>query len=85
LRWRTQLPRRKAAAAWICERLCRSVCGALRIGGSALPNTFSVTLVNAGTCYVTVSEQLLRRGKFNGAYCMSLESSQGAAQLLQAR
>ena len=43
-----------------------------------LPNALSATLSASGTYGVTVSEAILKTGKFSGPCCVTLESS-GAA------
>ena len=43
-----------------------------------LPNVVAAILSASGTYGVTVSEAILKTGKFSGAYCVTLESS-GAA------
>lgn len=59
--------------------------GLFKSDTSALPNTITATLPRTGTFYVTVSELLLRSGKFSGDYCVSLESSQNAWQTFKKR
>ena len=59
--------------------------GLLRLDGTVLPNTITVTLPRTGAFYVTVSELLLGTGKFSGAYCVSLESSGNAWQTFRRR
>jgi len=54
--------------------------GVLQTDGSTLPNVVSATLSKAGTYYVTVSELLLKSGKFTGAYCVTLTSTKSAWQ-----
>jgi hypothetical protein len=54
--------------------------GLLRLDATALPNTITATLPRTGKHSVTVAELLWRTGKFSGAYCVSLESSQNAWQ-----
>ena len=49
--------------------------GLLRIDGSGLPNEVSAMLPRAGTYYVLVSA-LPGRARFEGDYCVTLESSQ---------
>jgi hypothetical protein len=58
--------------------------GLLKIDASALPNLVGATLPRTGTYWVTVTE-LLGRGRFTGAYCLTLESSGSAWQSLQKR
>ena len=50
----------------------------LKADNTVLPNALSATLSASGTYGVTVSEAILKTGKFSGAYCVTLESS-GAA------
>jgi hypothetical protein len=63
----------KAALALVGTRV-------LKTDASALPNVVTATLPSNGTYLVTVSEQLSRRGRFNGAYCLTLQSSGAAWQ-----
>jgi PKD repeat protein len=59
------------------------------IDRSALPNTITATLPATGKYYLIVSEQPKFRGKwfrgrrFQGDYCLTMESSQGAWQTLE--
>lgn len=59
--------------------------GLFRSDASTLPNTITATLPRTGVFYVAVSETLLGKGKFSGAYCASLESSQNAWQTFKKR
>jgi uncharacterized repeat protein (TIGR01451 family) len=54
--------------------------GLLKADTSNLPNVVTATLPKTDAYFVTVSELLLKQGKFSGAYCLSLESSQNAWQ-----
>jgi hypothetical protein len=54
--------------------------GLLKSDSSALPNVITTTLSKSGTFGVTVTEHSLTRTRFNGAYCVTLESSLGAWQ-----
>ena len=54
--------------------------GLLKADTSILPNVVTATLPKTDAYFVTVSELLLKQGKFSGAYCLSLESSQNAWQ-----
>jgi hypothetical protein len=56
----------------------------LRTDSSALPNEIMATLPATGAYQITIAEQpkLLSRNRFRGDYCVTLESSGGAAQTL---
>lgn len=54
--------------------------GLLRRDATDLPNTITATLPRTGKYFVTVSELLLKTGKFKGDYCVSVESTQNAWQ-----
>jgi hypothetical protein len=52
--------------------------GVLKTDATTLPNVVTTTLPRTGTYYVTVSEVLKRKGRFGGAYTVSLESTLAA-------
>jgi hypothetical protein len=54
--------------------------GLLRLDATDLPNTITATLPRTGKYFVTVAELLLKTGKFEGDYCVSVESTQNAWQ-----
>ncbi|MCC7257894.1 MAG: hypothetical protein IT486_05950 [Gammaproteobacteria bacterium] len=59
--------------------------GLFRLDASALPNTIAGKLRRTSTYYVTVSEPLWGKGKFTGAYCVSVESSGNAWRTFRRR
>jgi hypothetical protein len=59
--------------------------GLLRVDNTALPNVVSATAAYTARHFVTVSETLLSRGRFQGAYCVTLDSTANAWQTLAAR
>ncbi len=59
--------------------------GLLKTDGGALPNSVIATLPRSGAYYVTVSEAILGKERFSGAYCVTLESSGNAWQTFRRR
>jgi hypothetical protein len=52
--------------------------GILKVDATAVPHTVAATVPRAATYYVSVSEPILRRGRFSGAFCVTLESTGNA-------
>ena len=55
----------------------------LKIDASAMPNSVSAKLPKKGSYFVKVLEDFLKKNKFTGAYCVTLESSMGSSQTLR--
>jgi hypothetical protein len=77
----------KVADAVIKAIVSDAIKGAVlvQIDNSALPNEITATLPATGTYLITIAEQpLLAPGeRFRGDYCVTLESSGGATQMLE--
>ena len=57
----------------------------LRVNAGALPNAVAATLPRTGSYYVTMTELLLAKDKFTGAYCITLQSSMDGWQSFRQR
>ena len=55
----------------------------LKIDASAMPNNVTARLPKKGSYFVKVLEDFLKKNKFTGAYCVTLESSMGSSQTLR--
>jgi len=55
----------------------------IKIDRSALPNEITAKLPATGEYLITVAEQLMKLGRYRGAYCLSLEASQETMRTLK--